>query len=141
MDRRPEAQELLDQLSETIGLGPGTFDDTGAALIRCTLPDGALDVHLQLNEEDETLSLATALLRLPPDDEESAELLQGLMAANLLGSGTNGLVFSWSPGSHEVLLGYTLLWPGANYETFETAFGRLLHDAVVWKKKLTRVGA
>ncbi len=139
MNRQAEAQSFLDQLSDRLGIGTAELGDDRAATVRCNVEEMKLDVHVLLHEDGETLALSVALAPLPTDEERQAELVSALMAANLLGSATKGLVLSVSPKDRRVHLGYSLIWPGATYEAFEAAFARIVTYGVEWRKKLELV--
>ena len=136
MNQRLEAQVFLDRLGERLGIGASDLSDDGEAIFRCDLKGTAVELRILLQEKEDMLSLCTAVGRMPADGERRADLASALLAANTLGVGTKGMVFSFSPADGQVYLGYSLLWPGASYELFEGAFARLVAGGAEWKQKL-----
>lgn len=135
---RALVQSVVDVFCAKVNLPARRLDEQGALSLICDLEGMSVPVVLRYDDASRTLALSVPVARLRLDDPDELSVLRTALVANLLGAGTGGLSFGWSPQEEHLHLGTSLEVEGLTPAIFETAFSRLVRGAVHWRRQFHR---
>lgn len=135
---RKTVQSVVDAFCVKVGLPPRALDERGGASFVSTVEDIAVPIVVLFDEASRTIALSASVARFALDDPDELSVLRASMAANLLGAGTGGLSFGWSPAEERLHVGAVLEFEGFSQVIFETAFSRVVRGAVHWRRQFHR---
>ncbi len=116
------ASDLLADFSQRMGLPPIVFSNDGTARI---LVDDSIPIDWQHDADARQLHLMVSF-GPPPDGAEREAYLLRVLTANLLGRETAGAVFSYDPGTGDIVLTRTLDLDSTDSIALEEALNALL---------------
>ncbi len=135
---RESVQAFVDVFCAKFGLPSRALDERGGVSFICTIEDIAVPMVLMFDEASRTIALSASVARLALDDPDELSVLRAAMAANLLGAGTGGLAFGWSPTEERLHVGALVELEGLSQANFETALSRVVRGAVHWRRQFHR---
>ncbi len=135
---RQAVQAVVDAFCMKVGLPVRSLDERGGASFVCDIEDTAVPIVLLFDEASSTIALSASVARLSLDDPDELSVLRAAMAANLLGAGTGGLAFGWSPAEERLHVGASIELEGFSQAIFEAAFSRVVRGAVHWRRQFHR---
>jgi Tir chaperone protein (CesT) family len=134
MDRK-QANALIQELGERVGLPQLSLDDAGTALV--AIDDGAVIVTFGHNAKAGTIEMMTCLDEIAP----SGEVLLEALSANFAWFGTNGATFAVDPNSDALVLQRRCNSADVANGGLFAALEALVASAAVWSKRLTQAAA
>lgn len=132
MDKRTLAQDLLNQLGNTLTVGPLTLDERTRSCV--LLFDGDLVINIEYDDSTERLVLASYLAELPATGAEP--LLRELLAANLYWHRTRGATLGLEEGTGGILLTYAHAVSDLDGPKLEAVLHNFVHQAERWTTRI-----
>ena len=128
-------RQLLHELGEAIGVGPIKLGGDGVT--RLMFGD-ELVVDLEQLPGSEVLHLCAPVARLDPGlgSKARADLMAGLLTANLLGQDTGGATLALDSTLDEVVLWRGLAPEGLTLDGLKHALEDFLDHLVAWRQRL-----
>jgi len=124
-------QQLIKNLGERIGISNLEPHPQGLCSLRF---DDRVTIDLEYNSEQDALLLSSLVGVLKK--QESKEVYDELLEANLLWGGTNGATIGVDPASLAVFLCYQEQLKGISLEQFEQRIKKFSDTALFWNQRL-----
>jgi hypothetical protein len=128
----PNISNLIEELSDRLGLGPLTFGETNP-LSLCF--DGKFLVTLYHDVNDRALIVSAALAAAAPGERE----LRALLTSSCLGARTDGSAFAISPETGELVLWKRWNDEFPDYSALEAALNRFLAQVEYWRQQSAQI--